>query len=210
MTLFNIPRNQRTPETEVDVILTNLSALYSELMPDDSPHHFIDTYFRNMYLDEMSSGDGLSKLSEKAYPSSDGVTKPSRYMIMLVSCAYCVDAMRAYNSGRLNDAWTFVVDARTWCGILLSKSIRFTQFIETEKINHNHNMKKASERKKHVIYYSEQERFVDELYLSLGIETKTTAAKKIGPMLTDFVLKNKLPEEKTVTGEKKRLGRMGS
>jgi hypothetical protein len=203
MTIFNIPRHERTPETEVDVLLANLSALYSELHPDAPQHHFINTYFKNMYFDKTCSGDAMAKILSSTCDKTNLVSKQTVGAIFLISCAYCVDATRAYNSGLLNDAWTFVIDARTWCSKLLSKSMRFMQFIEAEKANHNLSMKKVAERKKHVIYYSEQERFVDEMYLSIGVKIKTKAAKQIAPMLIDFILKKELQEEATPSGERK-------
>lgn len=39
---------------------------------------------------------------------------------VIVSCAYCLRALRAMKSGDTNLAWSFMADARYWCGVAVS------------------------------------------------------------------------------------------
>ena len=206
MTVFNIPRNQRTPTTEIDVLLTNLSALYSELHPGSPQHEFINTYFKECYENENTSGDVLVmeheiKIDEVFGKSIDGVGRITKLAAIVISCAYCCQGLRAFDEGRLNEAWTFVVDARHYCGFVMQRSKRVESFVDREKITIVSNARRNAQIAKHELYYGRQERFVDEMYLSKHWKNKEIAATEITNELLAYIAKESLPAEKTRDGD---------
>jgi hypothetical protein len=201
MTIFNLPRHERTPETEVDILLSNLSALYSEIHPDAPPYEFIDTYFKDCYENDYTSGDILAEMVNRTSPAStEGIGKVSELAALVVSCAYCCEALKAWERGCVNEAWTFIVDARFWCGIPLSR--RVGRFLEREDKEILSKLRDIASNAKHEKYFARQERFVDEMYASRPWKNKTQAAKEINAKLELYIEKEKLPVESRWNGKK--------
>ncbi|TSA41019.1 MAG: hypothetical protein D4R63_04375 [Methylococcaceae bacterium] len=95
--LFSIPRSQRTPETEVDILLTNLSFIYGELYPNAPEHEFINTIFKDLYLDPVC-GDDCVRLNERVRPTNEaGIGYVTEIAALCISCAYCIDALNSRN-----------------------------------------------------------------------------------------------------------------
>lgn len=183
-------------------MLTNLSALYKELLPDELQNSFMDTYFKDMYFNENTSGDILAQFSESLKPTNNaGIGYASELAALIISCAYCVNALRATEMKELNEAWTYIVDARYWCGIPLSR--RVERFFDREKMNLVSDVRRGAQSIKHELYYGRQERFVDDMYQSKRWKNKTTAAKYITNMLITYIAKETLPVEKTRDGNEK-------
>lgn len=202
MTIFNIPRHQRTPETEVDVLLANLSVLYDELHPDAPPHEFINTYFKEMYECEHTSGDVLvkehAKAIEKAYSTSVyGAGRVTELAALVFSCAFCCQAQRAFDEGRLNEAWTFVVDARHYCSFLLQRSKRVGEVAEIDRVNDISRIRtRIVKEDKSEKYTKKQKDFVSEMYKSRPWKNKASAIKAIASALAEYVSENALPVAK--------------
>jgi L-lactate utilization protein LutC len=202
MTIFNTPRHQRTPETEVDVLLTNLSALYVELHPDAPPHEFINIYFKEMYECEHTSGDVLveehAKAIEKVFSTSVyGAGRVTELAALVFSCAFCCQAQRAFDEGRLNEAWTFVVDARHYCSFLLQRSKRVSEVAEIDRINDISRIRtRIVKENKSEKYTKKQKDFVSDMYKSRPWKNKASAIKVIAPALAEYVSKNALPVAK--------------
>jgi len=202
MTIFNIPRHQRTPETEVDVLLTNLSALYGELHPDTLPHEFKNTYFKEMYECEHTSGDVLAKahieaVSKEYGKSVYGAGRFTKLGALIVSCAYCCQAQRAFDEGRLNEAWTFVVDARHYCDFVLQKTKRVGEVAEIDRANAIARIRtRIVKEDKSEKYTKKQKDFVSDMYISRPWKNKASAIKVIAPALAEYVSKNALPVAK--------------
>ena len=95
--LFSIPRSQRTPETEVDMLLTNLSFIYGEPYPNAPEHEFINTIFKDFYLNPVC-GDDCVRLNELVRPTNEaGIGYVTEIAALSISCAYCIDALNLRN-----------------------------------------------------------------------------------------------------------------
>jgi hypothetical protein len=197
----NVDRNQRTPESEVDIILTNLSALYGELHPGKPKDDFINVYFRDLYFDDSVNGDDLVRLNERNFKTNDeGIGGVPELSALIISCGFCVDALRAIERIEINLAWTFVVDARFWCDVPLSQRVlRISRKKKKEDIK---NMRTCLASIKYEKYYGRQLAFIKNEYKKNNWRNKSAAARAITPLLEDFVLKDGLPVER-LDGEKK-------
>jgi hypothetical protein len=196
-----VDRGKRTPETEIDVVLTNLSALYGELHPDKPKDDFINVYFRDLYFDDSVNGDDLVRLNERNFKTNDeGIGGVPELSALIISCGFCVDALMALDKNELNLAWTFVVDARFWCGVPLSRKVlRINAMIKKEAIKKTRTSVASIKYEK---YYGRQMAFIKNEYKKNNWRNKSAAARAITPLLEDFVLKASLPVE-CFDGEKK-------
>lgn len=179
MTIFNLPRHERTPETEVDVLLTNLSVLYNELHPDEDKYCFINTWFREFYENENTSGDIIAETVNRENAANDeGGFKVFPLQALAVSLAYCCQAQRAFENGNINEAWSYVVDARFWCDIPLSKSKRVDRFIQVEHKAAVSAARRAAGSASQEIRYGEYRRFVIDEYQSGGWKSEVKKKRK--------------------------------
>jgi hypothetical protein len=193
MTTFNIPRNMRTPETEVDVLLTNISAIYSELHPDTYPDEFICTFFKDFYECEHTCGDTLAADNEKSYPvDGSGISMVKEIVALVISCAYCAQAQKAWELGEIDKAWTYIIDARFWCSSPLSRRIIR---VDAHKIKELKSLKNSIAQKVwHDKYYLKQEKFVDGMYQSRAWSIKKAAVTTIiKTALEAYIEKENLP-----------------
>lgn len=205
MTIFNLPRDQRSPETEVDVLLSNLSVIYSERHPDDLPYDLINIYFKDFYESDSPgqfSGDFLAGFNLGLYETKvNGVGKTSIDAAMIIACAYCVEALKAWDDGRINEAWTLIIDARTWANIPMSAH----PFVDKYKVIEHKGVVseyRREARKKGVEAYDYSD-FIEQMYKSRPWPNKTTAARVIADALPGHIESNKLPI-RTLKSEDKR------
>jgi uncharacterized protein (UPF0332 family) len=195
MTIFNIPRQERTPETEVDILLSNLSALYSEIHPDAPPYEFINVDFKEYFENEHTSGDVLARMVDEIYPvNAAGVGKVTEEAAMAVSLAYCVQAQKAYDDGKLNEAWTYIIDARFWCDKALSRHKGINLLLKAEHVASVKAIKQESRRKGVAKYDHSQ--FITNEYRLRKWKNKTEATKVINEKLKAHIEANGLPKKK--------------
>ena len=195
MTIFNLPRHERTPETEIDILLTNLSILYNERLPDRCPYEFINTWFKDFYENELTDGDDLASVNEVLnQTNSSGIGKASALVAILISCAYCVQALKAYDNGELNEAWTYVIDARFWCGIPMSRHSGIDILKQAEHKEVVSKIRRES-RSRATEKYDFSEFILGE-YNRGPWDSKTQAAKVISEKLNDHIEANDLPVKK--------------
>jgi hypothetical protein len=201
--LSSIPRNQRTPETEVDILLTNLSFIYGELYPNAPEHEFINTIYKDLYLDPVC-GDVCVRLNERFRPTNEaGIGYVTEIAALSISCAYCIDALNSLNDGELNESWSYIVDAGFWFSKSSSKSC--SRHFDKEKTKKTSLSRLNAQKARYEKYYSKQYIFVSDLFQKTTYDDnkKTTAAKSITPKLIDYIEKNNLPVEKTRDGKEK-------
>jgi len=199
--LFSIPRSQRTPETEVDILLTNLSFSYGELYPNAPKNFFINTIFKDLYLNPVC-GDDCVCLNELVRPTNEaGIGYVTEIAALHISCAYCIDALNSLNDGKLNESWSYIVDARFWCSVPLSG--RGRRYFDKEKAKQTKLARLNAQNAKYEKYYSKQKIFVSDLFLNNTYKDKTDAAESITPKLIDYIEKNNLPVEKINGGKEK-------
>jgi hypothetical protein len=192
MTIFNLPRHERTPETEVDVILTNLSILHHEFYPDKGKFHFIHYYFEDFYKNEHTSGDALVSINNDIYPQDgDGIAKVTKLGPLVISCAYCCQALRAWEAGKTMEAWMFVVDAVKWCSQIMARHPGIDRLKAREHAAAVSAARRES-RKKGADKYDYSE-FILGMYNSRPWKDKTEAIKKISDALKEHVEAHNLP-----------------
>ena len=177
----------RTPETEVDVLLTNLSAIYSELHPDTYPNEFIFTFFKDFYEYEHTCGDTLAAENEKRYPADgSGIFMVTEIGALTISCAYCAQAQRAWELGEIDKAWTYIIDARFWCSSPLSR--RVGRIAKQENIARISKLRTdIAINARHKKYYEKPELFVKKQYLLKRWKNKSEAAKLITKQLDIYI-----------------------
>lgn len=116
-------RHRRTPITEVNDLLRQLGVVYSDLFPREPINSFKDQYFKKMYAGESPLDSILSTLNKDLHDKSSGIFGDiqKKIGILSITCWYCVSAIKAYQQGAINEAWTFVVDAQLWGGVLIAR-----------------------------------------------------------------------------------------
>lgn len=195
MTIYKLPRNERTPETEVDVLLTNLSALYRELNPKEDKYYFINKVFKGFYEDARITGDKLSEaLNDKRQSNDEGIAKATEREILCISLAYCCQAQKAWSNGEINAAWTFVIDSKEWCSRLMARHPGINRLLKTE---HAAEVSRAmrENRKKGVDKYDHSD-FIKKIYRSRAWKNKTEAVEIINIKLLEHIMKNGLPNRR--------------
>lgn len=192
MTIFNLPRDERTPETEIDVILTNLGVIYLELNPGVEKYAFVNEVFRELYDNEQTNGDVLSEFLEALAPTNhDGIFKTSRMAELHIACAYCCQAQRAWDAGQIDRAWTFVVDARTRCSLLMSLHPAIDRLKYAEHAEYISRVRREN-RLKGVDKYNYED-FVMREYRSRPWKNKTEAVNEINVLLGKHVEEHNVP-----------------
>ncbi|PKD41973.1 hypothetical protein CWO84_02815 [Methylomonas sp. Kb3] len=199
MTYFNLPRDARTPETEIDVILANISFLYDCLVPGHEPYSFFNTYYRSLIEDERTSGDDLAKVVYEINPVNDeGIGKVTHSAALFVACGYCCEAKRAYDRGRINEAWTLIIDAKDWLRVPMSLS----PAIDRLKLAEHSAALSLIYRENRLIgaaKYSHAE-FIDKHYRSKPWKNKEQAVEEINQLLVIHLKNNEnVPVRKTKT-----------
>lgn len=104
------------PEYLIDLTMFGLERLYNALISEDSPK-FKDAVVPLFFHEKSSNGDECQAemeklvLENKEAPGKLGAIAP-----IIVSCAYCGDALRALNSGERDLAWSLIAVAQYWYG----------------------------------------------------------------------------------------------
>lgn len=101
--MTNRPRHERTPITEALAVVDHLDQVYRGF----AGASFVDDYFEPMGRDPATSGDVLAERIRDETGIIDS---------MATACAYAVEAIRAARVGDTGTAWSFVGDAKFWCG----------------------------------------------------------------------------------------------
>lgn len=129
-----ITRSERTPTTEANIILTNLNDAYQRLVVDrngnrktqkefrlkDVQLHETD-FFKDQILSGAMKGDDLVAAHKVQYPANtDGIFSLDELHAIVISLAFCIEALRADACGERDLAWTLVIDSRTWLTASLS------------------------------------------------------------------------------------------
>lgn len=196
MTIFNLPRHERTPQTEIDLILSNLSVLFNEMFPNRDKYEFINVWRKRFYEDENLNGDVLASdqhniMNGRYGESAQGTSRYNPEASMFVSLAYLCHAQRAWDDERERDAWTYVVDAKVWSERVLTRAKRVD---ELKRIDHERYLSRvrSESRKKGIEKYDYSEFILNE-YKKQPWKNKADAANKISVILREHIEKNDLP-----------------
>lgn len=119
------PRAHRTPESDVTMIMSNLSKFFLRYInPEGTTEEFMQNYFHNLMACEFISADEFAQdyieMVNKTPKERD--TGMEFLYALHIPCLYCVQAKRADNAGNRDEAWSFISDAQYWAGILLQST----------------------------------------------------------------------------------------
>lgn len=199
--LFSISRNERNVFNEIGVLLHNLSTLYSEFYPETDQHEFINIYFKELYECVHTCGDTLANQHQIDMDSQRGASiygagSFNKLAALVISCAYCCQAQRAFDNNEINIAWSFVVDAYKWCERVMRESKRAR---DIGQLDHK---KRTSIKRSAIVkgsknpkYRDKPIEFINEEYVKKAWGSKEQAIKEIAESLQDYVIKNNLPVE---------------
>ena len=115
-----------TPITVAGSVLSTLTLIYEGWFPTQD---FLETFFKFMWDDEETSGAnqvselqkieelvvGVEEFGEGEILTVEGKEALVKIGTLMVSCAFCVQAMKARKGSKL--AWSYALDATQWLGI---------------------------------------------------------------------------------------------
>jgi hypothetical protein len=117
--LKHLPREKRTPITEAGGVVMRLDVIFDELFQLDEGH-FIRHVFGTQSKDVTTSGEQeeecLFRICDNTPPEND--VPHALLHTMNIASAYSVQAMNQYQQGNESIAWSYVVDAVKWLGIV--------------------------------------------------------------------------------------------
>lgn len=118
-------RHELDLERFVRLTLGNLSNSYAALQPGRQSADFIPGILNVVGIKDDPSIESPVEIIMQFVSEADRVkgadwiaSSPNGPVI--VSCAYCLRALRAMKSNDLNLAWSYMADARYWCGVAVS------------------------------------------------------------------------------------------
>jgi hypothetical protein len=108
-----------------DITLENLWTCYLKFAPDATQEDFVAEILENVNAcDHPGIDDPLgilkSVLSREDLEKGDDWIAASPIGTIIVSCAYVLRASRAQNHGDSEIAWSYMADARFWCGAAIA------------------------------------------------------------------------------------------
>jgi hypothetical protein len=108
-----------------DITLSNLGNCYSTLKPGAQAEDFIREILNIVGIMDDPAVETPIEIIMQFVSASDKAKGPewiasSPYGSLIVSCAYCLRAMRASKAGNQELAWSYMADARYWCGVSIS------------------------------------------------------------------------------------------
>lgn len=176
-----VPRDMRTPTTEAGAIISDLTKFYAEMFPEKPEHAFVKIF--GAMWDDETSGDDLVEDLGNMEEASDEEKVPPLFVVMLITCAYGVQAMKAELDGSHDIAWAFVADASYWLGGLMVAE----KAQETPNDNLGHLF---SELGKGGVARHEPNMRLKEFLYSIYEEGKYVSANKAAHELKDQVLEH--------------------
>ena len=113
------PRDTRTPINVATRCLSALDDLFAEMVKAPEGE-FLDYIFKEMWDDKTTNGD---KEKDDFFEAVGKDSKEALDVALLyaagISCAYCVQAMKAELAERKVEGWTYIADAEYWLGLVL-------------------------------------------------------------------------------------------
>ncbi len=190
----------------VDLTLGNLANCYSHAKPGAQVHDFI--HFLNVIAANDHPGvevpiEIVSLFASEADKAKgpDWLAK-SPYGSIIVSCAYCVRALGAIRGQDVGLGWSYMADARYWCGVAISsKGIdegRDRTIVET--LSQQAATGAAARDKAYEPIRQEAYRLAREMRPPrLGWQSRAHAVRTIRQPVLDFSTANKVKNESAVT-----------
>ena len=112
------PRKELTLEMLAHLTLLNLSSYYLEANPEKSQEDFIQEFLNPIGNDDSATGDSF--LEQFKHIQETDKSANLKHASMVISLAYCLQSMQAYKTNERELAWSYMADARYWCGVTLA------------------------------------------------------------------------------------------
>jgi hypothetical protein len=172
-------QNEFGLEGWIERTLDSLNNVYLIFNPDRGQSAFEENIFKPM-LEMNATGDEVfkefeSKLEDKGSSSS------KQYAPLMISCAYCVQALKAHSSNR-ELGWSYLANARYWCGVASAgigiKAARSKTIVATRKATSKKGIdaqKTKNNLMKEKIFFLVRQHFPP----GNGCKTRTQAANRI-------------------------------
>lgn len=108
-----------------NITLANLASCYTNLKLGTQAEDFIREILNVVGTMDDPAVENPIEIIMQFVSSSDKAKGPdwiasSPYGAIIVSCTYCLRAIGAFKAGRQNLAWSYMADARYWCGVSIS------------------------------------------------------------------------------------------
>jgi hypothetical protein len=128
----NVPSFKKT----INQTLFELNNFFMESNPDEDEHAFMHQLYTPMSkLMHGVTGEAAIKMFTDA--QKDGEPINNKYASMVISCAYCIQAINENTIGNNELSWLYLAEARYWCGSMNTtrgiEKIRDITISETRK-----------------------------------------------------------------------------
>jgi hypothetical protein len=130
----NVPSFKKT----INQTLFELNNFFMESNPDEDEHAFMhQLYIPMSKLMHGVTGEAAIKMFEDAQKNGEPIN--NKYASMVISCAYCIQAINENTNGNNELSWLYLAEARYWCGSMNTtrgiERIRDITISETRKAN---------------------------------------------------------------------------
>lgn len=116
MSRVDLRTKKSHPGYLIDSTVFELEALYNELIAEGSPE-FNEAVVPLFFHEKSSGGDAcLAEMEKLVLENKEAAGKLGAIAPIIVSCAYCGEALRALNTGNRDLAWSLIADAQYWYG----------------------------------------------------------------------------------------------
>jgi hypothetical protein len=139
-TAQSLPIETTTLESLGPNTLTALAGYYTSLNPGKDMNVFVQEILNPM----GSHSTGAAYLEEFKRIQSTDSSVDLRYGPMMISCAYCLEAMRYLAGSKREIAWNRMSAARYWCGVTLASQGISAAREQTIKATRKHAGKNAA------------------------------------------------------------------
>ncbi len=154
---LSISRDKMTLEFFGDITLLNLGSFYLHDQLGKNKDSFLKEIFEPMASNPDTSGEGYFNLMVSKQENDKSASL--KYAAMLISCAYVVEAGRARERNDRECAWSYMADARYWCGVAISSKGLEKAKAETISATQKNTSRKANEASKLSNKKSKEEAF---------------------------------------------------
>ncbi len=121
-------RTELTLERFVDITLSNLCLFYIQENPKETKGDFEEKCMKPLWNVGDISGDNFLEFTKKIQQEDNKANL--KYGPFYLSMAYCIQTKRELDSANRECAWSYMADARYWCGVVLA-----SKGIEVARIN---------------------------------------------------------------------------
>ena len=175
-------RAELTLERFIDITFSNLCVFYIQENPGETSDDFREKCLKPLISADNISGDDCTEFIKKIQKEDDKANL--KFGPFFISMAYCIQAKRELDNKNRENAWSYMVDARYYCGVTIaSKGIekaRINTIIATRKDTASRGGEARANKFQEII--NEAYRLENEMRPQLnGWKSRSQAAKAILP-----------------------------